>query len=221
MKEDKFTARPISFHNAVAGKLKSFRLAEFALFILLVGATACNSASSAERAAGAADDLGKRNREVVTAFMNAELKGDVATLSKLMSDDYVEYGLGVNNKATKEQSLKSIKDHWDIYKYGGKRFTAIETSTMTTTTDGGRGRPKGDWVLVWGDLAIDYPAAPDYLNKATTATVPHHTASRVENGKVTTRSLYFNHEGIMRQLGYLMISPAEQQKHKDTKLTLK
>jgi hypothetical protein len=61
-------------------------------------------------------------------------------------------------------------------------------------------------------LATDYPPTPDYGNKAATATFAYHAAYRITNGKIDTRTIYFNHEDIMRQLGYKMISVAEQQK---------
>jgi hypothetical protein len=144
--------------------------------------------------------------------MSAELKGDTAGMSALMANNYIGFGLGVKDSVDKAKTLKGVQEHWEVYKYGGKRYTSLQTLTQTTTTDGGRGRGKGDWVFEWGDLSTDYPSTPDYGNKAITATFAYHAAFRVENGKIVTRTQYFNHEDIMKQLGYKMISVAEQAK---------
>jgi ketosteroid isomerase-like protein len=197
---------------------------QYLSIILLAGAVACTNANSNEGASGnnaSADNNAEQNKAIVTKFMDAELRGDTTAMSALMTDDYIQYGLGVNDNANKAKTLNGVQHHWEVYKYGGKRYKSIETAAMTTTQDGGRGRGKGDWVYLWGDLATDYPSTPDYGNKATTATFAYHAVYRVKNGKIDTRTIYFNHEDIMRQLGYKMISVAEQQKHASSGLVLK
>lgn len=168
-----------------------------------------------------ADNSGGAAKEVVVKFMEAELRGDTTSMSALMTEDYIQFGLGVKDSANKQKTLNGIQHHWEVYKYGGKRYTPIETISVTTNEDGGRGRGKGEWVFQWGDLSTDYPSTPDYGNKATTAVFAYHAAYRVKNGKVDTRTIYFNHEDIMRQLGYKMISVAEQEKHAAAGLILK
>lgn len=195
------------------------------LFIILIGgAVACTNGNSADPSAektATANNSGEQNKSIVTKFMDAELRGDTAAMSALMTDNYIQYGLGVNDNADKAKTLAGVQHHWEVYKYGGKRYKPIETLAVTTNQDGGRGRGKGDWVLLWGDLATDYPSTPDYGNKAITATFAYHAAYRVTNGKIDTRTIYFNHEDIMRQLGYKMVSVAEQQKPGAKSLTFK
>ena len=191
---------------------------------LLTGAIACTNVNTADTMAeqnDASDKLHERNKAIVQRFMDAELRGDTTAMSALMTDDYVQYGLGVNDNAGKKKTLAGVQHHWEVYKYGGKRYTDIESIGVTTTRDGGRGRAKGNWVFLWGDMATDYPSTPEYGNKATTATFAYHAAYRVTNGKIDTRTVYFNHEDIMRQLGYKMISVAEQQKPAASELIYK
>lgn len=169
-----------------------------------------------------ADQKAERNIQIVTDYMNAYLKGDSKAMAALMTDDYKGYGLGVNDLSNKARTLQSVDVHWSTYKYGGKRFQPIETIAITTTKDGGRGRPAGDWVLVWGDMETDYPATPDYGNKAVTAKFTHHAAYRVtKDGKIDISCTYFNHEDIMKQLGYKYLSVADQAKVADKKLAYK
>jgi hypothetical protein len=186
-----------------------------------IACTSSNAKDAGTDAPAITDNNAEQNKAVVTKFMDAELKGDTTAMSALMTDDYIQYGLGVNDNADKKKTLNGVQHHWEVYKYGGKRYKSIETIAVTTAQDGGRGRGKGDWVLLWGDLATDYPSTADYGNKAITATFAYHAAYRVKNGKIDTRTIYFNHEDIMRQLGYKMISVDEQQKHASANLKLK
>lgn len=197
--------------------------------ILIAGSVACSNGNNAEtatetsttEAAPSSANSGNQDKEVVEKFMQAELKGDTTGMSALMTDDYIQFGLGVKDSSNKEKTLYGVQHHWEVYKYGGKRYTPIETIAVTTTADGGRGRKSGNWVFQWGDLATDYPSSPDYGNKAITATFAYHAAYHVRDGKIDTRTIYFNHEDIMRQLGYKMISVAEQEKHAAADLKLK
>lgn len=189
---------------------------KFLGLIFLVAAISCNNAKTSdsvtEKSSVTTDNPGEESKAVVNKFMEAELRGDTTAMSALLTDDYIQYGLGVNDSADKAKTLNGVQHHWEVYKYGGKRFKAIQTIATTTTEDGGRGRGKGDWVFQWGDMSTDYPATPDYGNKATTAVFAYHAVYRVKDGKINTRTIYFNHEDIMRQLGYKMVSVAEQQK---------
>lgn len=171
-------------------------------------------------AQAAADATGDRNKELVHRYLQAEHRGDVAAMGELMTDDFTQYGLGVNSAATKAQALESIRHHWEEYKYGGKRYSRIQAVADVTTAAGGRGRPAGEWVYEWGDLAIDYPASPDY-GAAKTATFQFHGVYGIRDGKIHTSTIYFNHEDIERQLGFLYVSPADQPKAKAAGLTLK
>lgn len=171
-------------------------------------------------AEASADATGDRNKELVHRYLQAEHRGDIAAMGELMTDDFTQYGLGVKSVATKAQALESIRHHWEEYKYGGKRYSRIQAVADVTTAAGGRGRPAGEWVYEWGDLAIDYPASPDY-GAAKTATFQFHGVYGIRDGKIHTSTIYFNHEDIERQLGFLYVSPAEQPKAKAAGLTLK
>jgi ketosteroid isomerase-like protein len=162
-------------------------------------------------AASASDTVGERNKVLVNTYLDAVHRGDTVAMGTMLTDDFVGYGLGVKDRADKQKTLDGVKRHWDEYKYGGKRYSRIEAIALTTTVDGGRGRGKGDWVFEWGDLAIDYPASQEY-GEARTATFAFHAAFRVTNGKIDTITTYFNHEDIMRQLGFKYLSPAQQAK---------
>ncbi|MBT9484382.1 nuclear transport factor 2 family protein [Sediminibacterium sp.] len=168
------------------------------------------------------DQNQERNKTIVNNYMNAYLKGDSKSMAALMTDDYKGYGLGVNDLSNKAKTLESVDKHWENYKYGGKRFQAIETIAITTNKDGGRGRPAGDWILVWGDMETDYPSTPEYGNKAVTAKFTHHAAYRVnKEGKIDISCTYFNHEDIMKQLGYKYLSVVDQKRVADKKLDYK
>lgn len=187
-----------------------------------LGSTGCGGSTgpivpTAQAAAGATGDT---NKDLVNRYLQAEHRGDIAAMGALMTDDFTQYGLGVQSKATKAQTLENIRHHWEVYKYGGKRYSRIAAVADSTSADGGRGRPKGDWVYEWGDLAIDYPATPDY-GDAKTATFQFHAVYGIREGKIHTSTIYFNHEDIERQLGFKYISPAEQPKALAAGLTLR
>lgn len=191
--------------------------------VCVVGlSTACGglAPSAMPVAQAAVDSAGDRNKELVHRYLQAEHRGDVAAMGELMTEGFKQYGLGVNSVSTKAQTLDSIRHHWEEYKYGGKRYSRIEAVADITTAAGGRGRPAGEWVYEWGDLAIDYPASPDY-GAARTATFQFHGVYGIRDGMIHTSTIYFNHEDIERQLGFLYVSPAEQPKAKAAGLTLK
>jgi hypothetical protein len=188
------------------------------MIVLAVAVAACSSSQAADAppegatsTSAASADNGEAHKGVVERFMAAELKGDTAGMSALMTDDYRGYGLGVKDSADKAKTLKGVQEHWEVYQYGGKRYSRIQSIATSTTQDGGRGRPAGDWVMEWGDISTDYPSRPEYGNKATTATFAYHAAFLIRDGKVASRSQYFNHEDIMKQLGYKLLSVDQQQ----------
>lgn len=196
--------------------------------VLMAGFISCNEATSKEADATAStgqttsDQTGEKNKAIVDKYLQAYLKGDSKGMAELLTDDYKGYGLGVNDLSDKARTLESVDKHWEKYKYGGKRFQTIESIAMTTTKDGGRGRAAGDWVLLWGDMETDYPATPDYGDRAVTAKFTFHAAYRVnKEGKIDMSSTYFNHEDIMKQLGYKYLSVAEQKKVANVQLDYK
>lgn len=196
--------------------------------VLMAGFVACNQANSTDPTAltvnegTATDQVGEKNKAIVDKYLNAYLKGDSKGMAELLTDDYKGYGLGVNDVSDKAKTLESVDKHWEKYKYGGKKFNTIESIAMTTTKDGGRGRAAGDWVFLWGDMSTDYPATPDYGDKAVTATFTFHAVYRVnKDGKIDMSSTYFNHEDIMKQLGYKYLSVAEQKKVANVSLDYK
>ena len=197
------------------------RLLGITLIALTIGCSnAPASGSVAAASAPAGDATGERNKAIVNTYLEAMNRGDTTAMAALMTDDFKGYGLGVKDLSAKQQTLKSIDDHWKEYKYGGKRYSRIDAIATTTAVDGGRGRPKGDWVFEWGDLAIDYPATDDY-GAAKTATFQYHAAFRVVDGRIDTVTQYFNHEDIERQLGYLYVSPKDQPKVRAAGLEMK
>lgn len=185
----------------------------------MAGLVACNTQKPVE-APPAADH--ERNKAIVDQYLNAYLVGDSKGMAALLTDDYQGFGLGVSSVSDKAKTLESVDVHWEKYKYGGKRFSLIEKIAMTTTTDGGRGRPAGDWVMIWGDMETDYPATPDYGDKAVTAKFTFHATYRVnKEGKIDMSNTYFNHEDVMKQLGYRYLSVADQKKVEKLKLDFK
>lgn len=175
--------------------------------VIISALLALSVVSSTATAHGSTAD---KNKELVARYLQAEHTGDVAAMDAMLTDDAVSYW-GADGASSKERMLKSVKDHWDVYKYGGKHYDRTRAIAVTVPDDGKRGRTKGDWVFEWGNLAIDYPASPDY-GPAKTATFAIHSAYLIENGKIKRIDTYFNHEDIMRQLGYKMLSPTEQAK---------
>lgn len=186
---------------------------------------ACSNTDSADSAGGQSADTrtdnGEVNKEIVSKYLDAVHKGDTAGMSKYLADDFMAYGLGVKDTAGRFRTLDGVQKHWDVYKYGGKRYKRLEAVAVTTNADGGRGRQKGDWVYEWGDIETDYPDNPETGEKATTAEFTFHAAFRVENGKITSISTYLNHEDVMRQLGYKYLSPLDQEKVKNTGVKLR
>ncbi|WP_313036068.1 nuclear transport factor 2 family protein [Stenotrophomonas acidaminiphila] len=169
----------------------------------------------------AADTLGAENKAVVDRYLQAYLRGDADAMAPLLADDYVGYGLGLSDLSDKEKTLESVRKHWEVYKYQGKRYQRVQAMAVTTTQRGGRGRPVGDWVFEWGDMYTDYPADEERGGPATTVGFAYHAVFLVEHGKIKSSTIYFNHEDIMRQLGYKMIAPREQRKPQAAGLTIK
>ena len=108
-----------------------------AYMLVLAAAVACNNGKAAEAvpADTSAVSNGEQSKAVVSRFMDAEFRGDTAGMSALLADDYLGYGLGVKDSADKSNTLKGVQEHWDVYKYGGKRYARIQAIALATAED--------------------------------------------------------------------------------------
>ncbi|MBL7767512.1 MAG: nuclear transport factor 2 family protein [Flavipsychrobacter sp.] len=190
------------------------------IVFLGIGIWSCNSSNTnaeemVQPSSVVSSSNGEQNKAIVDSFLAAGRRGDVNEMSKYLTDDFVQYGLGVNDSATKSEVLESTRKHFEVYNYQGQRYKRIQSLAVTTHENGTKGREKGDWVFEWGEESIDYPASADIGGKPITATFAFHAVFQIKQGKIFRSTIYFNHEDISRQLGFKMISVPEQEKAKE------
>ena len=99
-------SHPLQLGLAVAG------VALLGLSAIGCSGTAAPAIPAAE---AAADPNVDRNKDLVNRYLQAEHRGDIAAMSELMSDDFKQYGLGVNSVSTEAETLESIREHWEVF----------------------------------------------------------------------------------------------------------
>ena len=134
------------------------------------------------------------NEELVKNFMKAYSKGDTISLDKFFADNFRAHGPGLSDSTDKAGFIMETKKYWrDEWQSTEFDRIAILSSTFKD------GRVPGDWVFDWGFVTITYK------NGAPPTKFPWHGVYKIENGKITEGTSYYDRYEIMNQLGLLPV----------------
>lgn len=134
--------------------------------------------------------------EVTQKYTKALQAGDVAAMNALFAPGAMIYGLGGGLDSL------TVAQHKEYYTTSTSNYKHSLSQELYLPVKVTNNWNEGEWVLAWGTNTL--------TNKATgkTITVPYHTASRLENGKITFIRYWYDMLSIMTQQGYSVTPPA-------------
>ena len=134
--------------------------------------------------------------EVIQKYTKALQDGDVAAMNSLFAPDAMIYGLGGGLDSL------TVTQHKEYYTTSIENYTHSLSQELHLPVKVTNNWNEGEWVLAWGVNTL--------TNKANgkTITVPYHTASRLENGKITFIRYWYDMLNIMTQQGFTISPPA-------------
>lgn len=134
--------------------------------------------------------------EVVQKYIKALQAGDVATMNAQLAPKAMIYGLGGGlDSLTAAQHKEYYTTSTTNYKHtiSGELYLPAKVTNSWN---------EGEWVLAWGTNTV--------TNKATgkTIAIPYHTASRLENGKITFVRYWYDMLNLLESQGYTITPPS-------------
>ncbi len=162
-----------------------------ALFILGTGSTLVAQAQTVE------NPNYEQDIQLVTGYLEALSAGDLDMAKTKLHNRFMHYGPAESDSANATQELARWAET-------NKNYSDININHVTHSWRVEEGTYKGDWVAVWGT----YQATHKTLNK--TISLPFHTISRVESGKIRVLRGYWDNAGAVTQLGGTISVPGTE-----------
>jgi hypothetical protein len=145
-----------------------------------------------------ADKKEKANLAIAQKYMQAVETNNVALMDSLLADNYIGYGPSISDSTNKADALES-------WKYNAENlYKSIEyTHHQELATTVKEGRAKGDWVLNWAYLTINYKDGRGPVHLWV------NVVYVIENGKIKMSRAFYNETDVLRQLNYTIAPPQE------------
>jgi hypothetical protein len=119
-------------------------------------------------------------------------------MNEYLDDDYLGVGPSHNDSTNKTQAIENwkynVENVYQSIKYTNSRTIAISYAD---------GINKGEWVLNWAELEINFK---DYDNSAL---VFANSVYLIENGKIKKSLTFYNEADVLEQLGFVFVNPAD------------
>ena len=163
------------------------------ILFMAIGASLLSCTSSA-------DNKEKENLALAKKYMEAVETNNTSTMDSLLADNYVGYGPSVGDSVNKEDAIKNWKYNADNL-YESIKYTRHKELAATVN----EGEAIGDWVLNWAYLTIKYKDGRGPVN------IWVNAVYRIENGKIVSSRTFYNEADVLRQLGYTIEPPADNQ----------
>lgn len=137
----------------------------------------------------------KSATELVTNYVAALQNGDVDTMNAQLADHVFIQGLGGGTDTL------NLKQHKVYYQESTSKYTHKLSGELYLPVKVTNNWNEGEWVLSWGTNTI--------TNKETNnvITVPYHTASMVENGKIIRLIYFYDMLNILAKDGWTITPP--------------
>ncbi|MEB2785592.1 nuclear transport factor 2 family protein [Algoriphagus persicinus] len=134
--------------------------------------------------------------EVVQIYTKALQAGDVATMNAQFAPGAMIYGLGGGlDSLTVAQHKEYYTTSTSNYKHSlsGELYLPVKVTNNWN---------EGEWILSWGTNTLTDKATGKIIE------VPYHTASRMENGKITFMRYWYDMLSILETQGFKVTPPA-------------
>lgn len=134
--------------------------------------------------------------EVVQTYTKALQAGDVATMNAQLAPGAMIYGLGGGlDSLTVAQHKEYFTTSTSNYKHSlsGELYLPVKVTNNWN---------EGEWVLAWGTNTLTDKVSGKVIE------VPYHSASRLENGKITFMRYWYDMLNIIKTQGFKVTPPA-------------
>jgi len=129
------------------------------------------------------------NKKLVVEYIEACIAVDADKIRNSVGPGYMDYGPGMLDSANIEQVIEGWARQKKVSsnrKHGIMAVTALESTEP--------GPAQGDWVHVWGVYT-----ATGNDDRKMEISIPYHSATRIENGKIVwSRSFFDNLETALK-----------------------
>jgi ketosteroid isomerase-like protein len=134
--------------------------------------------------------------EVVQTYTKALQAGDVTIMNAQFAPNAMIYGLGGGlDSLTVAQHKEYYTNSTNTYKHSLSQELYLPVKVSDSWNE-------GEWVLAWGNNTLTEKATGKLI------VVPYHTASRMENGKITFMRYWYDMLNILETQGFKVTPPA-------------
>jgi len=140
---------------------------------------------------------GESALQLVKNYTHGLKEASPAKMSKLLAKDAMVYGLGNGmDSLTVKQHKEYFTSSFDTYQHAlsGELFLPLKVTDNWNA---------GEWVLAWGTNTLTHKKT------GKKSTVPYHSASLVENGKISRIYFYYDLLNIFETQGYTITAPSK------------
>ena len=139
---------------------------------------------------------------IAKKYMEAVETNNVAVMDSLLADNYMGYGPSVGDSTNKAAALENWKYN-AANLYESIKYTRHQNIAVTVTEEDEA--DPGNWVSNWAYLIIKYKDGRGPV------TVMVNAVYKIENGKIVRSLTFYNEADVLRQLGYAMQPPENNQ----------
>jgi ketosteroid isomerase-like protein len=161
------------------------------LATISIGLFSCNSSANSKET---------ENLAIAKKYMEAVETKNAATMDSLLAENYMGYGPSVADSVNKKEALESWKYNAENL-YESIKYTRHQELAVSVK----EGDAAGDWVSNWALLTIKYKDGRGPVN------VWVNAAYKIEDGKIARSRTFYNEADVLRQLGYTLEPPANNQ----------
>jgi hypothetical protein len=140
----------------------------------------------------------KANAALVENYIKAVENLDFDAMNEYLDDNYLGVGPSHSDSSNKITAVENWKYNVENV-YRSIQYKNSRTIAMTYT----EGINKGEWVLNWAELEINY------LEYDNPVTIFANSVYLVENGKIKKSLTFYNEADVLEQLGFVFINPAD------------
>ena len=184
----------VDYYGKFIISLINITMKNLVFVVLLILVASC--AQPTEPAGPSEIDLrNEANTKVVYAYIDAISNNNVGALGDMLSDEFWNYGPGINDSTNKAQTIATWQTNWDSL------VTNITYERLGTGTENPTEGPNaGDWVMDWANVTVDY-------QDGTSATFMFNGVFMLENGKIIMSASIYDRWDMLDQRGFTLNPP--------------
>ena len=136
------------------------------------------------------------NAKLVENYIHAVENLDFDSMTEFLDDNYLGVGPSHNDSVNKTEAVENwkfnVENLYRSIKYTDSRIVPISKT---------KGVNKGEWVLNWAILEIQYKEFDE------TITIYANTVYLIENGKIAKSITFYNEADVLEQMGFVFLNP--------------